>query len=62
MPVHLALHYTCCVYVDDCHLFAKEDSALENVILSLKEDFILTCDGDVGDFLGSAIARNVKGH
>ena len=50
------------VYVDDCLLFAKDDRTLDSFVLSLQEEFVLTCDGDVGAFLGIAIVRNVKGH
>jgi hypothetical protein len=40
------------VYVNDCLLFAKDDAILDSFILSLKEEFNLTCDGNVGAFLG----------
>jgi hypothetical protein len=39
------------VYVDDCYFFAKIDKIIERFILSLKEDFVLTYQGDVGAFL-----------
>jgi hypothetical protein len=50
------------VYVDDCLLFAKDDATLEKMILSLQAEFVLTCEGDVGAFLGIAIVRNAQGH
>jgi hypothetical protein len=50
------------VYVDDNLVFAKNDEFLEKLILSLKEEFVLTYQGDVGAFLGIAIVRHVKGH
>jgi hypothetical protein len=40
------------VYVDDCLLFARDDTTLDSFVLSLQEEFNLTCDGDVGAFLG----------
>ena len=50
------------VYVDDYLLFATDDSTLDIFVLSLQEEFVLTCDGDVGAFLGITIVRNAKGH
>ena len=37
------------VYVDDCLIFSKEGSILDNLIASLQQEFILTVEGDVGD-------------
>jgi len=46
------------VYVDDCLLFSKEPSVLDTLITSLKQEFIITVEGDVGAFLGI----NLKTH
>lgn len=49
-------------YVDDCLLFAKEDSILDSLISSLQSEFNLTTEGDVGAFLGVDIKRTSDGH
>jgi len=45
------------VYVDDCLLFAKNEAILDSFISSLQSEFNLTCDGDVGAFLGIQFTR-----
>jgi hypothetical protein len=49
------------VYVDDYLLFAKTDATLDYFIDSLKTEFNLTCDGDVGTFLGIQFTRSATG-
>jgi hypothetical protein len=49
------------VYVDDCLLFARDDTTLDSFVLSLQEEFNLTCDGDVGAFLGIQFTRTSTG-
>jgi hypothetical protein len=49
------------VYVDDCLLFARDDKILDDFIQDLKSDFNLTCEGDVGAFLGIQFTRNGRG-
>jgi hypothetical protein len=49
------------VYVDDCLLFSKTDSVLDDLTTSLQQEFILTVDGDVGAFLGIDIKRHSNG-
>jgi hypothetical protein len=50
------------VYVDDCLLFAREDSILDSLISSLKDEFNLTFEGDVGAFLGVDIKCTSDGN
>jgi hypothetical protein len=49
------------VYVDDCLLFSKEASVLDALIDSLKNEFILTVEGDIGAFLGIDIKHHSDG-
>jgi len=49
------------VYVDDCLLFAKHDTTLDSFVNSLKSEFNLTCEGDVGAFLGIQLTRSSNG-
>jgi hypothetical protein len=49
------------VYVDNCLFFAKSDDVLDSLIASLKSEFDLTSDGDVGTFLGVDIQHTTKG-
>jgi hypothetical protein len=49
------------VYVDDCLLFSKHDSTLDVSITSLKQDFIMTVEGDIGAFLGIDIKWHSDG-
>jgi hypothetical protein len=49
------------VYVDDCILFAKENTTLDSFVTSLQNEFNLTCDGDVGTFLGIQFTRTSTG-
>jgi hypothetical protein len=41
--------------------FAKSDDVLDSLIASLKSEFNLTSDGDVGTFLGVDIQHTTKG-
>ena len=56
----LFLHNDCIlvVYVNDCLLFSKEASVLDALMDSLKKEFILTMEGDVGAFLGIGIKHH----
>jgi hypothetical protein len=47
--------------VDDCLLFARDDITLDDLLASLQSDFNLTCEGDVGAFLGIQFTRNARG-
>jgi hypothetical protein len=49
------------VYVDDYLLFFKEAAVLDILIESLKKEFILTVEGDVGAFLGIDIKHHPGG-
>jgi len=49
------------VYVNDCLLFAKSDAFLDSFVTSLQSEFNLTCDGDVGAFLGLQLTRTSTG-
>ncbi len=49
------------VHVDDCLLFSKSDSTLDDLITSLKQEFILAVEGDVRAFLGIDIKRHPDG-
>jgi hypothetical protein len=49
------------VYVDDCLLFFKTDATLDALNASLKQDFIMTVERDVGAFLGIDIRRHSDG-
>jgi hypothetical protein len=59
----LFLHPDCIlvVYVDDCLLFSKEPTMLDDLIGLLQKEFILTIEGDVGTFLGIDIKRHPDG-
>jgi len=50
------------VYVDDCLLFAKTDDILDSIISTLKANFNLTSQGDVGAFLGIDIKHTPDGN
>ncbi len=48
--------------MDDCLLFAKSNSVLDDLITSLKSDFLLTSEGTVGPFfLGVDIHHTADG-
>ena len=52
------------VYVDDCIIFARKKSIIDEIILSLKngkENFDLTDEGDVNRFLGVEVTKLKKG-
>jgi hypothetical protein len=49
------------VYVDNCLLFAESDSVLDDLVTSLKNDFVLTSSGTVGAFLGIDIRCTADG-
>ena len=42
----------CCVYVDDCLIFAPDRTTLDNFILELKQEFDLTAEDSIEDYLG----------
>ena len=44
-------------YVDNCLIFYKNKSVLEELILSLKDEFKLTNEGDLTIFLGVNINK-----
>jgi hypothetical protein len=50
------------VYVNDCLLFSKDSSVLDTLIASLKQEFILTMEGDVSAFLSIDIKTNKMGN
>ena len=50
------------VYVDDCLIFSRENKPLDDVITSLRTEFVLTDEGDAGAFLGLDIKTNPEGH
>ena len=50
------------VNVDHCLLFAKTDTILDHIIASLRSDFNLTSQGDVGAFLGIDIRHSANGY
>jgi hypothetical protein len=50
------------VYVDDCLLFAKSDTILDEILASLEKTFILTSQGSVGAYLGIDIQRTSDGN
>jgi hypothetical protein len=39
-------------YVDDCLFFAKDKNTIEELVVSLRKEFVLTDEGDVVNFLG----------
>lgn len=53
----LFIRSDCIIVVDDCLIFAKEDSTLDSVIDNLHSNFNLTSQGRVGVFLGINIKR-----
>jgi hypothetical protein len=50
------------VYVDDYLLFSRETKIIDDIITSLRSEFVLTVEGDAGAFLGIDIKRNSEGH
>jgi hypothetical protein len=48
-------------YVDDCLLFSKDNSILDNVLNHLRTTFKITSEADVGAYLGLDIKRNSDG-
>ena len=44
--------------MDDCIFFSKENAAIEKVIDSLKDEFLLEREDDIAGFLGLKIDRN----
>ena len=52
------------VYIDDCIVFVSNDKAIDEVITDLRsstQNFSLDDQGDVGDFLGVQIQKQVDG-
>ena len=46
------------VYVDDCLLFSRETKTIDDIINSLRTDFVITDEGDAGAFYGIDITTN----
>jgi hypothetical protein len=46
------------MYVDDCLIFAKEDSVIDSLIKKLSQDFLLQDEGYVNTFLGVQISKD----
>ncbi len=46
------------VYVDDCLIFSKESSTIDQLIQSLSKTFLLQDEGDVSAFLGVQIQKD----
>jgi hypothetical protein len=49
--------YIIVTYVDDCLFFAKDPKTIEEVVASLRKEFVLTDEGYVGNFLGIKVER-----
>ena len=49
------------LYVDDAALFGPDNEAITSAIKSLEEDFLLTDEGDLKDYLGVRIERRPDG-
>jgi hypothetical protein len=50
------------VYANDYLLFAKDEALLDSFISTLQPEFNLTCEGDVGAFLGIQFLRTSNNH
>ena len=48
------------VYVDDCLIFAEDDTVINDLIKALLADFLLQDEGDVTAFLGVQIRKDPK--
>jgi hypothetical protein len=48
-------------YGDDCLFFAKDPKTIEELLVSLRKEFVLTDEGDVGNFLGIKVERRKNG-
>jgi hypothetical protein len=46
------------VYVDDCLLFAKDSTVIDNLIADFSKSFLLQDEGDVNAFLGVQITKD----
>jgi hypothetical protein len=49
------------LYVDDCLVFSPQQSVLDQVLLSLQQNYIIGSQGSVQDFLGINITRDASG-
>ena len=45
-------------WVDDCIFYAKDDSSINAIISSLKDEYLLKRDEDMAGFLGLEVIRN----
>ena len=52
------LQLLCCVYCDDCLIFAPNRATLDNFILELKKEFDLTAEDSIEDYLGVRVSFN----
>ena len=50
------------VRIDDYLIFARQTKTLDDVIASLKTEFVLTEEGDASAFLGIDIKKNIDGY
>jgi hypothetical protein len=48
-------------YVYDCIFFAKDQKTIEELVVSLRKEFVLTDEGDVGNFLEIKVERQKNG-
>jgi hypothetical protein len=48
-------------YVDDCLFFSKDSKTIEELLVSLRKYFLLTDEGDIGNFLGIKVERQKNG-
>ncbi len=46
------------VYTDDCLIFAKDDSTIDNLLTSLSQAYLLEDQGAVNDYLGIRISKD----
>jgi hypothetical protein len=49
------------LYVDDAAIFSPHKSAIDKIVKSLQEEFTLTDEGDLKDYLGVRITRHRDG-
>jgi hypothetical protein len=48
-------------YVDDCLFFVKDPKTIEELLVSLRKEFVLTDEGDVRNFLRIKVTREKNG-
>jgi hypothetical protein len=61
LPLHSKGHYSYGLCYD-CLLFAKDEARLDCFVSSLQSENNLTCEGDVGAFLGIQFTRTSGDH